>query len=383
MINNGFSPPRENFLHSPARFGVICDARRYWERDRRRSVARRGVINLSLGGGLKAWRVRKPFRVFARSASLRRRVAYSLAVVRMILVPVIFLAVYYLFAMSWIVDRIVSVDAPVASLASEASTEMLEARRAERNYFLLHDQDDLTANQVALANLEQTIAGCRELQPAESPTTEKMLNDVKVYRTQFNEAVSRMEEPAEAPAERVQSVVGTYQKQLAELLRSAGRHSRAHLMQEIRNQLDSFDAEITIRLEAEDPALRQATTELRGSSTDLLKLSKDLENRSWNRVQRDHEDARRLVWRAEWVLGIVSLLTLMLSVAASFILPRQVVKPLLNLKEAVDHAAAGNYEIEFDVEGDGEVVALANSVRRLIAHLREKEEDAKLTAGPR
>lgn len=347
-------------------------------------MARRGVINLSLGGvGLKAWRVRKPFRVFARSASLRRRVAYSLAVVRMILVPVIFLAVYYLFAMSWIVDRIVSVDAPVASLASEASTEMLEARRAERNYFLLHDQDDLTANQVALANLEQTIAGCRELQPAESPTTEKMLNDVKVYRTQFNEAVSRMEEPAEAPAERVQSVVGTYQKQLAELLRSAGRHSRAHLMQEIRNQLDSFDAEITIRLEAEDPALRQATTELRGSSTDLLKLSKDLENRSWNRVQRDHEDARRLVWRAEWVLGIVSFLTLMLSVAASFILPRQVVKPLLNLKEAVDHAAAGNYEIEFDVEGDGEVVALANSVRRLIAHLREKEEDAKLTAGPR
>ncbi|MGO9269647.1 MAG: HAMP domain-containing protein [Terriglobia bacterium] len=332
--------------------------------------------------GLMAWRVRKPFRVFARSASLRRRVAYSLAIVRLILVPVIFLAVYYLFAMSWIVDRIVSVDAPVASLAGEASTEMLEARRAERNYFLLRDPDDLTANQQALAALEQTIVSCRELQPAESPTTKKMLSDVTAYRTQFNEAVSHVEEPPEAPAERVQSVVETYQKQLAELLRSAGRHSRAHLMQEIRTQLDSFDQEITNRLEAEDPALRQATTEMRESSRDLLQLSKDIENRSWDRVQRDHEDARRLVRRAEWVLGIVSLLTLILSVTASFLLPRQVVKPLLNLKEAVDHAAAGNYEIEFDVEGDGEVVALANSVRRLIAHLREKE-DARLTAGPR
>jgi len=48
-----------------------------------------------------------------------------------------------------------------------------------------------------------------------------------------------------------------------------------------------------------------------------------------------------------------------------------VVKPLLSLKEAVDHAAAGNYEIEFDIQGEGEVVELANSIRLLIAHLRE------------
>jgi len=41
------------------------------------------------------------------------------------------------------------------------------------------------------------------------------------------------------------------------------------------------------------------------------------------------------------------------------------------LKEAVDHAAAGNYEIEFDIQGEGEVVELANSIRLLIAHLRE------------
>jgi HAMP domain-containing protein len=55
----------------------------------------------------------------------------------------------------------------------------------------------------------------------------------------------------------------------------------------------------------------------------------------------------------------------------SFVLPRQVVKPLISLKEAVDHAAAGNYEIDFDIQGAGEVVELANSIRNLIAHVRE------------
>jgi len=57
----------------------------------------------------------------------------------------------------------------------------------------------------------------------------------------------------------------------------------------------------------------------------------------------------------------------------SFTLPRAVAKPLDDLRAAVDHAAAGNYEIEFDVQGKGEVVQLAASVRNLIAHLREKQ----------
>ena len=78
-----------------------------------------------------SWRGREPMRVLTHPTSLRRRVAYSLATVRLILVPVIFLAIYYLIAMGRIVDRIVSVDAPVATLAERASVEMMEARRAE------------------------------------------------------------------------------------------------------------------------------------------------------------------------------------------------------------------------------------------------------------
>jgi len=79
--------------------------------------------------------------------------------------------------------------------------------------------------------------------------------------------------------------------------------------------------------------------------------------------------------RVEWVLGSVSLLVLLISIWFSYVLPREVVQPLFDLKAAVDHAAAGNYEIGFDVQGKGEVVQLANSVRDLIAHVREKKSD--------
>ena len=83
--------------------------------------------------------LRKSFTILAPGSSLRRRVAYSLAIVRLVLVPVIFLAVYYLFKMGLIVDQIVNVDAPVTNLAEQISVQMSDARRAERSYFLLRD----------------------------------------------------------------------------------------------------------------------------------------------------------------------------------------------------------------------------------------------------
>jgi nitrogen fixation/metabolism regulation signal transduction histidine kinase len=75
-------------------------------------------------------------------------------------------------------------------------------------------------------------------------------------------------------------------------------------------------------------------------------------------------------------LSIASVLTILLSVWMSLILPRQVVKPLLNLKEAVDHVVSGNYEIEFRVHGKGEVVDLGKSIHNLVRHLTAVRQTA-------
>jgi CHASE3 domain sensor protein len=319
---------------------------------------------------------RKPFTVFAGGASLRWRVAYSLAIVRLILVPVILLAIYYLFAMTRIVDRIVSVDAPVATLAERASIEMLDARRTEKNYLLLHTPEDLEANRQARSRLEQIIGSCADLQPRERPTVEKIQGQLKIYGKQFDQIVSHMGEPAQVPLERIQRAVRAYERGLNELMKHAGTRSRGQLVEELRNRVGSFDAQIAATLGTEDPGVRQAVLDLRTSSDEVLRLAGDLEKRSWERVQRNHEEAGALLRRAEWVLIIVSALTIILSVWVSFTLPRAVVKPLVDLKAAVDHAAAGNYEIGFDLQGEAEIAQLAESVRNLIAHVREKRSNS-------
>src|ERR1700691_5763113 len=119
--------------------------------------------------------IRKTFAIFTPATSMRRRVLYSFAIVRLVLAPVILLAVYYLFQMGWIVDRIVSVDAPAATLAQQASFQMLEARRAERDYPLLRDSSYIDTSRDFLAEVMDTLAKIRNLEPQEQATTQKVL----------------------------------------------------------------------------------------------------------------------------------------------------------------------------------------------------------------
>ena len=354
VSNLSFTPGGSNRSHEFDALIEILSDDASWE-----NLRVEGVVELGL---------RKSFKIVAPGRSLRRRVAYSLAIVRLILVPVIFLAVYYLFNMGWIVDRIVNIDAPVARLAEHASVEMLDARRAERNYFLLRDPEYIQANQESLAAIRQDLGKISDLAPAEQSATQQALENVNLYAQQFTDAVSSTEKPGGTPIGRASEVVQAYERDLNELLRQARHKTRAQLIEDLRTQVDSFDLQIAKTLEVGDPTLRRVTPALQASSQQVLQRASELESRGWARVERDHRQARYLLHRAEWVLSIVSGLTLLLSVWISFVLPRQVVKPLLDLREAVDHAASGNYLIDFELRGEGEVVELAKSVRNLIAH---------------
>lgn len=316
--------------------------------------------------------IRKSFRILAPGNSLRRRTAYSLALVRLILAPVIFLSVYYLFRMGWIVDRIVNVDAPASALAQQASIEMLEARRAEHNYLLFDDAADLAADHDAVAKAKETLAEIQDLQTQDRRSVQEAWESLALYQQQFAEAVAVRDRPGQRSTDRVQLVVKDYERDLDSLLKHSSRTSRGRLMDDLRQRVASFETQISKTVEERDPDLQRVTDQLQKSGEEVLRKASELESVNWARVQQDHANARRLLREAEWALSIVSALTLLISVWVSYILPRQVIKPLLSLEEAIDHAAEGNYEIEFDVQGKGEIVDLVESLKRLLASVRQR-----------
>jgi len=274
--------------------------------------------------------------------------------------------------MGRIVDRIVSVDAPAAKLAEQASIEILEARRAARNYVLFQDPEYLRANQESLTKVRQMLVRIGDLEPDEETIVQKGLDAVNRYQQQFASAVSTMAESRQEPDERLREAVLAYEKDLDALVKAARHERRAQLIQELRTRVGSFDTQITEAMQVANPALRQVSPDLRALSQETLQLTSDMEQQNWGRVQMDHQEARQLIRRAEWTLSIVSAVTLFFSVWVSLILPRQVAKPLVSLKEAVDHAATGNFEIDFELYGGGEIVELAKSVQNLTSLLRRK-----------
>ena len=311
-------------------------------------------------------KIGKTLKILAPGSSLKRRVAYSLAIVRLILAPVIFLTIYYLFEMGAIVNRIVNKDAPATTLAQQISVEMLQARRSERNYFLLNDQADLQDNRQAADQIRGLVAQIESLQPAEQDGTKDVLQSLRLYQQQFADAVALLQKRGGSTTERVQQAVNAYETDLNELLRRSRRIGNAQLVQELQSQVQSFDADLSKTLGQENPALRLLTAEMQETSQHLLGFASQLEAENWKRVQRDHQEVRDLLHDAEWVLSIVSVITFLLSIWISFVLPRAVVKPLLNLKNAVDHAAAGNDPVEFELTGEGEIIDLARSIDKLI-----------------
>jgi methyl-accepting chemotaxis protein len=236
---------------------------------------------------------------------------------------------------------------------------------------LLGDPASLQAVRDSLGKIEQILSAIRDLNPSDQGLTQQALDALHQYRQRFETAVALVGKPGQAAADRINAVVSAYEHDLDNLLKSAPYKRRAQLIDELRKRVDSFDTQISKTVQEGNPALRQITADLQNSGQEVLDLASQLETRNWSRIESDHRKAQRLISRAEWSLAIVSTITFLVSVWISFVLPRQVVKPLISLKEAVDHAAAGNYEIDFDIQGAGEVVELANSIRNLIAHVRE------------
>jgi CHASE3 domain sensor protein len=135
---------------------------------------------------------------------------------------------------------------------------MLEARRAERNYLLLHDPMYLISNRETVQNVQQVLDSIQNLESDDHETLQKANEALTHYRQQFAEAVSVLDRPGQRQTDRVQAVVKAYEEDLDNLLKRSGRIKRARLIEELRQRVGSFDAQIFRTVEEGNPGLPQS-----------------------------------------------------------------------------------------------------------------------------
>ena len=75
-------------------------------------------------------------------------------------------------------------------------------------------------------------------------------------------------------------------------------------------------------------------------------------------------------------LLILSLITVIIAVAAMYFLGNRISKPIINLSQKIDEFGEGNLTVEFEQETEDEVGQMASSLQNMANNLRNMIRDS-------
>ena len=105
--------------------------------------------------------------------------------------------------------------------------------------------------------------------------------------------------------------------------------------------------------------------------TPVLAAYRSIPNQGWGLVtQQDVTEALASVDELARQLGFVSLVVLVSAAALAVVLARRMIRPLAQLAEVTQAVARGDYGADISLRGPGELGALADSIRAMLAAIR-------------
>ncbi len=320
------------------------------------------------------WQFWHHFRKYGNRLSLKGRIGLGITISRLIFLPVIFLAVYYIAGMVNTTNQIARVDAKSALLAEQISAEINEMRSNEKSYFLLKDPSELKKikerAQVIVAHIDDGV----ETGSEERNHFVQLKNSVKSY-------VSTIERIGEshgtvndaAVLNQFTKPVRDHQTRIEWLLRLANRarskEDISRVVDEINKEAMSFDSFIVHSVLIPGP--NQARQELQSKGEEIDTLVRQIRETSWRKVAEERSYAEHLGSRATLLITITLAVTLMLSFAFTWYLPRKVLRPIREITQALRKASNGNYNVFLQLKAKDELGELVNEFHNLVEHVKD------------
>ena len=313
------------------------------------------------------------FREYGSRLSLKGRIGLGITISRLIFLPVIFLAVYYIAGMVNITNQIARVDAKNALLAEQISAEINEMRNNEKSYLLLKDPAELKKikerAQVIIAHIDDGV----DTGSGEKVRFSRLKESVKSYVAtietiaESNGAVSDA-----AVLNRYTKLVRDHQTRIEWLLRVASRarskEDITRVVDEISKEAMSFDSFIVQSVLIPEPnRIRQ---ELQSKVEEIDALTRQIREKSWTKVDEERSDAEHLGSRATLLITITLAVTLMLSFAFTWYLPRKVLHPVREITQALRKASNGNYNVFLQLKAKDELGELVSEFHNLVEHVK-------------
>ena len=175
---------------------------------------------------------------------------------------------------------------------------------------------------------------------------EEGVRQFRENQTEFSRWLARAEDNVTIPGE-------------AEVIRSIDSSYTDYLIA-FTHSLQSDDAPIRIRYHEEllpaFRAVREAAGALRLLNEEIMEAASDR--------------AARVARTATWSVTIVGAVTLLLGLAFSLVLTNRLVQPIRRMREASEHVAAGDYDVDVPADSSDELGLLAAEFNEMTARLR-------------
>jgi methyl-accepting chemotaxis protein len=332
---------------------------------------------------VRLWRI---WRKYGDRLSMRGRIGLGITVSRLIFLPVIFLSIYYIAGMVTATNRIATVDAKVGQLAGQIAQEVNEMRKAQKNYVLLNDPSSLRKIRESSQKVAMQIEDGLVRSTAERPRFTTMKELLKSYMASIEE-ISQSANPREnaAALKQFSGGVESYQKRIDTLVgvakRSKTREQVTEAIDEISSAATSFDQIITRWMIASAPERSELLEELQSKGEALSAQARLINESGWQNIEDERARAESLGKRATLLITVTLVLTLLLSFAFTWYLPRRVLHPIRDVTQALRKASSGNYDVFLRLNARDELGELVNEFHNLVNHMRHRDSISRTQVG--
>jgi methyl-accepting chemotaxis protein len=325
-----------------------------------------------------SWGIWHRWQRYSNRLSMKGRIGLGIAASRLIFLPVIILAIYYIAGMLSATDRIAKVTARTAGLADQVILEIREIRKVENDLLLLKDPLYLRSIKERVNHLNDHLENALQVDSRQKEQFLNLRNKVKDYSDRI-ESLAQSAGPALnlSSGGRFASMVNEYRNLLDHMLEAA-RHSKSpeevsRSIVEISNSSLHFDRFIVRSLLSRDPQRAILFENLRNRGQEIENLAGQISAEGWKRVEEERIETENLGNRARYLITIALVLTLILSFLFTWYLPKRVLHPLRQVTQALRKASTGNYDVILHLSAKDELGELVNEFHNLIEHMRDKQ----------
>jgi methyl-accepting chemotaxis protein len=309
---------------------------------------------------------------------MRGRIGFGITVSRLIFLPVVSLSIYYIAGMVTATNRIATVDAKVGQLAGQIILEVNEMRKAQKNYVLLNDTASLRKIRESSQKIMMQIEDGVVLSTSERQRFTQMKELMNAYMVHIDE-ISQSANSTEdvAALKQFSGGVGSYQKRIDSLLavakKSRTREEVKQAIEEISTAASSFDQTVTQWISASDPTRSKMLAELQTKAEALSAQAHLIHENGWRKIEEERARTESLGHRATLLIIATLAVTLLLSFAFTWYLPRRVLHPIREITQALRKASSGNYDVFLHLSAKDELGELVSEFHNLVNHMRNRE----------